>query len=349
MKTHQIFICHSQTDKKWVEILKAHLESLQRPDEIQLFSDTSLVPDGESEKEITKALEQAPVALLLISNSFLTSEFIRKVELPRLLQRQRKEEISLVPIVLDWCNWRDVRELSELRMLPTGDRPLASLHSWPSGQAFDEILNRIKESLQLKKFGADLPIPRKQAFDADLISRKQAFQADLLMSRKQAFDADLPILRKQAFEENNASSGDPLTQSGHRTVLILASFKADKQDSYEKLAAVLQAHALKVMRIDDVAFQKVLSDPILEAIRRADVILCDLSSGSSNVYYELGMAHAMRKPTVLITERQSKDIIPTDLQGFLFWSYELSQPESLERVARRVLSALLEQEAGIDA
>lgn len=295
-------------------MLKAHLAPLRRSGEMQLFSDTLLAPDTEREKKIAKALDQAPVAVLFISRNFLASEFIRNVELPRLLQRQQNEEVSLVPIILEQCDWRNVQELSELSMLPADDRPLTSLHSWRSDQAFDEIANKIEEFLQ-----------------------RGSFKGGMLASRE------------YVFEESNALSGDFLMQRSHRTVLILRSFGGGARDSYEKLAAVLQVHDLKVMRIYDAAFQGAFSDPIREAIRRADVILCDLSGGSHNVYYELGMAHAMRKPTVLIVERHSNDVIPTDLQGFLFWSYELSQPKSLDRVARRVLTALSEQEASIDA
>jgi hypothetical protein len=77
---------------------------------------------------------------------------------------------------------------------------------------------------------------------------------------------------------------------------------------------------VSVERGDD----RILTTPILEKIdafiREADVVIADCSGRNANVFYELGMAHALRKPVVLITSDDIEDA-PTDIRAFEFISY----------------------------
>lgn len=56
--------------------------------------------------EIEEALNEADVAILLISADFLTSRFIRGEEVPLLLERREKEGIRAIPLILKPCPWR---------------------------------------------------------------------------------------------------------------------------------------------------------------------------------------------------------------------------------------------------
>jgi len=59
--------------------------------------------------------------------------------------------------------------------------------------------------------------------------------------------------------------------------------------------------------------QSVLSD-IVQGINGADLIVADLTDLNPNVFYELGIAHGLGVPTVLIT--QSLDEVPFDLKSY---------------------------------
>ena len=71
---------------------------------------------------------------------------------------------------------------------------------------------------------------------------------------------------------------------------------------------------------------RILTRPILEKvanyIKQADVLIADCSGRNPNVFYELGMAHALEKPVVLITADEVKEA-PTDVRAFEFIRYEL--------------------------
>src|SRR5262249_27780617 len=52
-------------------------------------------------EQIQKAMEECDLALLMISPAFLASDFIRKVELPYLLEHKRVIPVALKPISLN--------------------------------------------------------------------------------------------------------------------------------------------------------------------------------------------------------------------------------------------------------
>jgi nucleoside 2-deoxyribosyltransferase len=71
-------------------------------------------------------------------------------------------------------------------------------------------------------------------------------------------------------------------------------------------------------------------DNLLRSIESASLVIADLSEDSPNVWYELGFAHALRKPTILLVNRDAKFKIPTDLEGQLFLPYRADDALALE-------------------
>ena len=76
-----------------------------------------------------------------------------------------------------------------------------------------------------------------------------------------------------------------------------------------------------------------LTTNILDAIRGADLIIADVSRQNPNVLYELGFAHALRKPTILLASIKSGSRLPSDLSGL---EYILYDPANLDRLADEV-------------
>jgi len=73
---------------------------------------------------------------------------------------------------------------------------------------------------------------------------------------------------------------------------------------------------------------------ILDAIHEADLIVVELSDQSPNVMYELGIAHAFRKPAVILVDRYSPSKLPSDLAGFGYLVYDRNKPDELARELR---------------
>ena len=63
---------------------------------------------------------------------------------------------------------------------------------------------------------------------------------------------------------------------------------------------------LSVVRGDDQPLTVPLLQKIADFISQADVVVADCSGRNPNVFYELGLAHALEKPVVLITSESNR-------------------------------------------
>jgi len=65
------------------------------------------------------------------------------------------------------------------------------------------------------------------------------------------------------------------------------------------------------LRIDEVSGPGIILNDIWSSIRESSIVIAEVSEANPNVYYEIGVAHALRKPTVLLAQRGTK--LPFDL------------------------------------
>lgn len=84
--------------------------------------------------------------------------------------------------------------------------------------------------------------------------------------------------------------------------------------------------------------QSILKD-IIDNIARADLIVAELSSLNGNVMYELGIAHGLLKPTVMLT--QDIAAVPFDLRSYRLITYSLNYSEvgKLQRQLEEIAQA----------
>lgn len=75
-----------------------------------------------------------------------------------------------------------------------------------------------------------------------------------------------------------------------------------------------------VFRADDIESQQNILSDVVTAITTSDVIIADLTDSNPNVYYELGLAHALLKPVVLLT--QDIGSVPFDLRSYRMLEYD---------------------------
>jgi nucleoside 2-deoxyribosyltransferase len=101
---------------------------------------------------------------------------------------------------------------------------------------------------------------------------------------------------------------------------VLMPFDAELQAVYSGfIAEVLADTGFVVFRADDLLNQRNILNDVVESIATSDLIVADLTGSNPNVYYELGIAHALDKPTILIA--QDLDEVPFDLQSYRVISY----------------------------
>lgn len=99
--------------------------------------------------------------------------------------------------------------------------------------------------------------------------------------------------------------------------------------------------ALNVLRADETYGPGLIIADISKEIRESRVVIAEISPTNSNVYYEVGYAHALNKPTILIAEKSVK--LPFDVSPFrtLFYENTISGKKQVEEGFRKHITAVL--------
>ena len=119
----KIFICYAHEDEKYKDKLISHLSGLRRAGRLDIWHDRDIGAGSFWEKDILEHLEQADVGLMLVSDHFLSSDFINSVEMKRLIERATHGQVRAVPIVISACSWR-LTPIEKLQALPRNGQPI---------------------------------------------------------------------------------------------------------------------------------------------------------------------------------------------------------------------------------
>jgi hypothetical protein len=98
-----------------------------------------------------------------------------------------------------------------------------------------------------------------------------------------------------------------------------------------------------VTRIDEIYAPGVILEDIRRQIEEAHVIVAEISTSNPNVFYELGYAHALRKPVVLLARRGPDAKLPFDISSYrvIFYDDSIGGKKLVEEQLRRHLEAVL--------
>jgi hypothetical protein len=85
-----IFISYSHKDRIWKDKLRQVFQILEKLGEISFWDDSQIEAGSEWQETLGETLTSANAAILLVSDAFLDSEFVKTFELPRILEEQKK-------------------------------------------------------------------------------------------------------------------------------------------------------------------------------------------------------------------------------------------------------------------
>jgi TIR domain len=120
-KPVELFVSYSHFDAVWLGRLQPLLQFDHSRDKAYAWDDQKMRAGDRWDREIKGALERMDVFVCLVSTVFLTSRYIRSVELERALKREKAREIEIVPILI-YPNVRledECAELEAFNPLPT--------------------------------------------------------------------------------------------------------------------------------------------------------------------------------------------------------------------------------------
>lgn len=147
----KIFISYSHEDRKedqreidYVSEFLEFVKPFQRKNMLSVFQDTDIKAGQEWHSVIQQAIQGTKVAVLIISQHYLNSEYIREHELIPLLEAASRKKVVVIPLFLSdsgvdlEINWIAVRQ-------PDGRMEQVSLTAYQGFNDPDEPLNRMSQ------------------------------------------------------------------------------------------------------------------------------------------------------------------------------------------------------------
>ncbi len=127
---------------------------------------------------------------------------------------------------------------------------------------------------------------------------------------KQEFDkirSEISITKSSTVEKYDALIKD-LNNTEKRTevsklkkAFVIMPYSEDSNNNYNIIKEVFSNQGLETVRADEViSAGQSISEKIKELISKSDIIICDVTGNNPNVMYELGFAHGINKPVILI-------------------------------------------------
>jgi hypothetical protein len=139
-KLIKLFYSYSHKDEELRNELAEHLFPLERAGLIEVWHDREMLPGDTVDAEIAEKLRSADLVLVLVSPSFIKSEYCWDIELRNAIERHERGEARVVPVVLRPCQWQ-LTPLKTLLAMPTDGRAVIN---WPNRDtAYDDVARGI--------------------------------------------------------------------------------------------------------------------------------------------------------------------------------------------------------------
>jgi hypothetical protein len=137
------------------------------------------------------------------------------------------------------------------------------------------------------------------------------------------------------FQNFRVSTDDP-------SIFVVMQFGAPYDALYQEVIQPVSHRAgFKALRADHVYRPGVILQDIIRGIVESDVIVADITPTNPNVFYELGYAHALQKPTILLANRQIEKL-PFDVSGYrvIFYDDTIGGKRDIESTLEKHLESI---------
>jgi hypothetical protein len=127
---------------------------------------------------------------------------------------------------------------------------------------------------------------------------------------------------------------------------VMMPFRDPFNQHYETLLGPsIKAVGLEPVRANEIYGVRPIVDNIFREIMEATALIADVTSKNPNVNYELGIAHTLKRPVVIIS--QSMDDVPFDYLHYRVYLYDVAEPAKLAPKIQRALEEIQRESQGI--
>ena len=310
MNNYDIFLSHSAKDREFVTRLATDLTQAG----LRVWLDQWNIRPGDSFAEaIGKAIKESRFLLIVMSPDYFQSAWTQQEWQYALANEIDTGRVRLIPVLYRDCDvppmlrtkhWVDFREQTQYHFVL--DRLVHDLHSLSTTTTTTTIAPP-----------TDNPKPGERVEELDPTTL-----SDLKKVLKDAVEA---FRAKPSIFPSLSDPPTALDEEEDDVCFIIMPFSVESlnivYEDFVKPILEERCH-LRSERGDDLFGSNVIMEDITNSIRRARLIVADLTGRNANVFYEVGIAHALNKQVLLMT--QSIEDVPFDLRHRRALVYEYS-------------------------
>lgn len=120
---------------------------------------------------------------------------------------------------------------------------------------------------------------------------------------------------------------------------VVMQFTEEFNNLYkEVIKPICEDFGYEVERADEFYTSTPILNDIIKSIKNSSIIIAEITPDNPNVFYEVGYAHAINKPTILLSEKK-REKLPFDISGFrtLFYENSISGKSQVEKSLKKYL------------
>lgn len=138
-----VFVSYSHKDRAWLDRILQWLKPLEEEGLLDIWDDSRIPPGAKWKDVITRQLATARAALLLVTQDFLSSRFIKEDELPPLLAAAEKDGLRILWIAVKPSTYKSTK-INDYQSVNDPAKPLSSLKGAARDEALLAIYNAIR-------------------------------------------------------------------------------------------------------------------------------------------------------------------------------------------------------------
>lgn len=155
-----VFLSYAPEDEGLCKQLEEHLAALQREGVLRTWHQRRIAVGDDCRNRIDENLAEAQVMLLLLSASYLASDYLHDVEMTQALARARAGIARVIPVLARPCDW-ERSALGGLVPLPRDRRPVTIWQN--QDEAWTDVVTGLREEIERLNGGRKTPVAPQQA------------------------------------------------------------------------------------------------------------------------------------------------------------------------------------------
>lgn len=191
------------------------------------------------------------------------------------------------------------------------------------------LTNRLKEKREFQKaIGTEIP-EQRELLESDLydINDRIAKSPYGYTINQNIYNENLDdislswVVKDDSFFTSQGFELDKMVID-FNSVTCLMPFHSDYENIYNRIVSACKESEFTCRRSDDQFKSGDIMRYTVELILKSQIVIAVLDGRNPNVFYEVGIAHSVGKPVILIAREQEKLKIPFDLQQHRFIFYK---------------------------